>query len=41
MIQALQERGWQFEPGKHEGRDSDERAVRKLLRDAARGKREG
>jgi hypothetical protein len=39
LIQALQERGWQFQPGKKQARDGDERAVRKLLRDAALGKK--
>jgi hypothetical protein len=44
LIEALQERGWQFEPDKKGGlpnqaRDGDERAVRRLLRDAARGRR--
>ena len=39
LIEALQARGWAFEPGKKQARDGDERAVRRLLRDAARGRR--
>jgi hypothetical protein len=43
LIEALRERGWQFEPTKggvpFQAREGDERAVRKLLRDAARGRR--
>jgi hypothetical protein len=44
LIEALRLRGWEFEPdrrvrGGRQGqpREGDERAVRKLLRDAARG----
>jgi hypothetical protein len=44
LIEALRERGWQFEPDRrggvaHRARDGDERAVRRLLKDAARGRR--
>jgi len=43
LIDALKLRGWEYEPGKrggrpHEPRDGDERAVRKLLWDASKGR---